>query len=629
MTAGRHPSKTGRTPRKDRSGPDAHGEPEMQVQNRLTPSILSCLLQELPVAVVLCRDDGAIYDCNDLACRMFGYTRAEMQSLQHLDLLPSIFLGIAPSYFAHETTGGEFIWVSRRRKDGTVFQCEQSSKVITADDTVFHLTCYRSSEPMGASAEKPFKGPPLDKALTLDNPFCVQTWQEINGELRLIGFNPTLEGYTDGKIREYTGRTVHELYEARGRTDAVELIYETYRSRGMTRMETTCDFLNPGTVKQLDTISFFVPPNMLVQYLEDISEQRQALTALKESEERFRALYLGSPVPVVTWRYTNNDFVLIEYNYALDAFTGGKAYELLGASSSLVFKTNPDIRQDMLRCYEEKGIVQRQTAFRTMLSDDEKHLSITHAYVPNDLVMTHIHDITDRKKAEDELVRYQQELSNLYEKHLDILERERQRIAQELHDGIGQYLSTIKVSTENILVNSARHQGRLNIEEQLRANVALLKEAIMDVSRVSMDLRPSILDDLGIMATINWFLREFGRVYRSIRVEKRIDCDDADIPQHLKIVIFRVLQESMNNIARHSGADRVLITIHRSEDTLSYSISDNGKGFDLGSMQKNRSGLGIAGMRERVAFSRGRFAVESAPQKGTVIRVTWPLDFSD
>ena len=598
-------------------------------QERFTPAILSSLLQELPVAVVLCRDDGAIFDCNELACRMFGYTRSEIQDLQHLDLLPKIFMGIAPFSFAHETTGGEFIWVSRRRKDGTVFQCEQSSKVITAGHKTFHLTCYRHSEPMETSGQKPFIGSDLSKTLKINNPFCVQTWQEINGELRLIGFNPTLEGYTEGKIREYTGRTVHELYAARGRMDAVELIYETYRSKGMIRMESSCDFLNPDNVKQIDTISFFVTPNMLVQYIEDITEQRQALTALKESEERFRALYLGSPIPVVTWRYTNNDFILIEYNYALSEFTKGKISELLGAGSSLLFNENPEIWQDMLRCYKEKTIVQRQTTFKTMFSKEEKYLSFTHAYVPNDLVMTHIHDITDQKKAEDELMRYQQELSNLYEKHLNVLEHERQRIAQELHDGIGQYRSTIKVSTENILVNSVRNLDRRNIEEQLRGNVALLKEAILDVSRVSMDLRPSILDDLGIMATINWFLREFGKVFKTILVEKQVDCDDSDIPQHLKIVIFRVLQESMNNIAKHSEADKVQMTICKTNDSLHYTISDNGRGFDLGSMQKNRSGLGIAGMRERVAFSRGRFVIESAPGKGTIVRITWPLTFSD
>jgi PAS domain S-box-containing protein len=598
-------------------------------QERFTPAILSSLLQELPVAVVLCRDDGTIYDCNDLACRMFGYSRSEMQDLQHLDLFPKIFMGIVPFSFAHDTTGGEFIWVSRRRKDGTVFQCEQSSKVIKADGKTFNLTCYRHSEPIETSGWNPFMGSDLSKALKINNPFCVQTWQEINGELRLIGFNPTLEGYTGGKIREYTGRTVHELYADRGRMDAVEFIYDTYRSKGMVRMESYCDFLNPGNIKQIDTISFFVTPNMLVQYIEDITEQRQALTALKESEERFRALYLGSPVPVVTWRYKNGDFILMEYNYALREFTKGKISELLGVGSNLLFNANPEIRDDMIRCYQEKTIVQRQATFKTMFSKEAKHLSITHAYVPNDLVMTHIHDITDRKKAEDELMRYQQELSNLYEKHLNVLEHERQRIAQELHDGIGQYLSTIKVSTENILVNSARDLDRRSIEEQLRGNVALLKEAIMDVSRVSMDLRPSILDDLGIMATINWFLREFGKVYRNILVEKRIDCDDSGIPQHLKIVIFRILQESMNNIAKHSGADKVQVIISRTDDTLLYSISDNGRGFDLGSMQKNRSGLGIAGMRERVAFSRGRFVIQSAPEKGTTVRITWPITISD
>jgi signal transduction histidine kinase len=464
----------------------------------------------------------------------------------------------------------------------------------------------------------------LSKALTINTPFCVQTWQEINGELRLIGFNPTLEGYTKGKIKDYTGCTVHDLYAARGRNDVVDLIYETYRKKGMLRIETFCDFLIPGNERFVDTVSFFVTPNILVQYIEDVTEQRQALAALKESEERFRALFLGSPVPVMTWRNTNGEFILDEYNLAMNKFTSGKISDLLGAGAKQLFSANPEICEDIQVCFNENKIVQRQTM--VMFSGDERHLSITHAYVPNNLVLTHIHDITDQKRAEDELLRYQKELSNLYEKHLNVLEHERQRISQELHDGIGQYLSTIKVSTENLLLSNAEKMDRQSMEEQLRANIALLKEAIMDVSKVSMDLRPSILDDLGLIATINWFLREFGKVYRNIEIEKQITLEDPEIPQNIKIVIFRVLQEAMNNIAKHSRADCIHISMHKTKEAIEFIIKDNGVGFDVSRMQKNRCGLGIASMRERVAFSQGKFSIESEEGSGTALRFEWPLN---
>ncbi|HQH99888.1 MAG TPA: PAS domain S-box protein [Deltaproteobacteria bacterium] len=606
---------------------NAASHPERETEpGKCTREMMPLLLNELPVAVVLYRDDGAVSDCNDTALRLFGYSRREMTELRHSDLLPRIFLKITQGPFTREnTTNGEFIWVCRRRKDGTVFQCEQSSKMITLDGQDFCLMCYRQSDSLSMPERNPSIESKISRVLTLDNPFCIQTWQEINGELHLIGFNPTLEEYTVGKIRDYTGRTVHEFYGQRGRMDVVDSIYEVYRNRGMLRIETFCDFLVTGNERHVDTVSFFVPPNMVVQYIEDITEQRKALLSLKESEERFKALFLGSPIPVMTWRHSENDFVLIEYNYALQKLAGEKVSDLLGAGCSQLFRDYPGIIGDMRRCFEEKTIVHRNTKFRMMLSGEEKLLAVTFAYVPNDLVLTHIHDITDQKKAEDELIRYQQELSNLYEKHLDILEHERKRISQELHDGIGQYLSTIKVSTENLLASSSSKLDREKLEERLRSNIALLKEAIIDVSRVSMDLRPSILDDLGLIATINWFLREYGKVYKDIKVEKDIRVEDSEIPQKIKIVVFRVLQESMNNIAAHSKASLVRIAMHKEGDALEFSVADNGRGFDLTDLQKSRCGLGIAGMRERVTFSQGRFCIESSRGKGTVIRITWHL----
>lgn len=602
--------------------PEDSGEP-----GEITQAMLSLLLNELPVAVILYHSDGTIFDCNDMALSLFGYSRDEMRALRHSDLLPKIFLRVAQDSFTREnTTNGEFIWVSRRKKNGSVFQCEQSSKMLSLNGRDFCMTCYRYSESISIPEKNPAIEDTMNLVLKLDNPFCVQTWQEVNGELRLIGFNPTLEGYTAGRIRDYTGRTVHELYAERGRMDAVEFIYETYRNKQTLRMETYCDFLIPGNERDVDTVSFFVPPNMLVQYIEDITEQRKALASLKESEERFRALFLGSPVPVMTWRYANSDFVLIEYNYALRQFAGEKVSDLLGAGCAQLFSEYPEIIEDMHRCCAQRTIVHRFTKYRMMFTGEEKYLAVTFAFVPNDLVLTYIHDITDQKRAEEELIRYQQELSDLYEKHLDILEHERKRISQELHDGIGQYLTTIKVSTENLLVSNRGNLDRQRLDERLRSNIALLKEAIMDVSRVSMDLRPPILDDLGILATINWFLREYGKVYRNIRVEKDIPLDDADIPPKIRIVVFRVLQEAMNNVARHSGADLARISMRKNGDAIEFSVVDNGKGFDPIKMQKNRCGLGIAGMRERVTFSQGLFSIESSEGSGTAIRITWPLN---
>ena len=137
-----------------------------------------------------------------------------------------------------------------------------------------------------------------------------------------------------------------------------------------------------------------------------------------------------------------------------------------------------------------------------------------------------------------------------------------------------------------------------------------------------MDLRPSVLDDLGILATIGWFTREFQKVYSHISVEKQISVEENEIPDSLKTVLFRVLQEAMNNAAKHSKADLARLILRKTVDKIELSFEDNGEGFNIESSTK---GLGLTSMRERTELSGGSFAIESTPGKGTTIKAYWPL----
>jgi len=142
------------------------------------------------------------------------------------------------------------------------------------------------------------------------------------------------------------------------------------------------------------------------------------------------------------------------------------------------------------------------------------------------------------------------------------------------------------------------------------------------------ELRPSLLDDLGIMATISWQCREFQNIYRHIRIEKNLTVSEEDIPDDLKIVIFRILQEAMNNSAKHSEADRIILSLHRPNATLQLSIEDNGMGFDYQTALSNMnvtSGLGLIGMRERTELSFGVFKLVSNTNEGTRVMASWQI----
>jgi len=142
-----------------------------------------------------------------------------------------------------------------------------------------------------------------------------------------------------------------------------------------------------------------------------------------------------------------------------------------------------------------------------------------------------------------------------------------------------------------------------------------------------MNLRPPMLDDLGILATISWFCRQYESTYSAIRIRQKIDIKEEEVADSLKTAIFRVLQEALNNCAKHSKASEVLLHISRIDRAIQLFIGDNGQGFDPSethSRAGRTQGLGLVGMQERVELSGGSFAIESSLGKGTVIRASWP-----
>jgi signal transduction histidine kinase len=154
-----------------------------------------------------------------------------------------------------------------------------------------------------------------------------------------------------------------------------------------------------------------------------------------------------------------------------------------------------------------------------------------------------------------------------------------------------------------------------------------VSDALDELRRVSMDLRPSSLDDLGLLPTLSWFVRNFESSKLKTRIEKHIGVGEKDVPEPLKIAIFRILQEAVNNAVKHSGADCITVRLHNEGDVLAFAIEDNGRGFDPALPASRRdatSGLGLQSMRERAELSGGTYAVTSAVGQGTRVCVWWP-----
>jgi signal transduction histidine kinase len=232
----------------------------------------------------------------------------------------------------------------------------------------------------------------------------------------------------------------------------------------------------------------------------------------------------------------------------------------------------------------------------------------------------------ERKRAEQTLQESERQLRFLSCRLLAAQEEERKRIAGELHDSIGSCLSAVKFGMENAL--KQMEEGRAT-PEPLKALVSLTRRTIDDLRRIMADLRPPMLDDLGFIVTIRWLCREFQEIYGHVRMDIAIGVQEDEIPEQLKMTLFRVLQEALNNIAKYSQTARVELFLGKDAEGLEMVIKDYGVGFDMQSvlaMENHKKGLGLTSMKERVELTDGSFFIQTMLGLGTTIRASWPCN---
>jgi len=361
---------------------------------------------------------------------------------------------------------------------------------------------------------------------------------------------------------------------------------------------------------------------------QQIAECEHIETALRESEYKYSTLVEDALIGV----YIIKDGKIEFANDKFAEIYGYEKEELIGMDSSILVHPIDRLLVTELREKRLKGEkVPSEYEIRGLKKNGEviwvmRSLSLIN-YKDGPAISGIVQDMTKRRMVEDALRESGKELRILSNQLLSTEEKERKRIARELHDGIGQALSAIKFSVENSLRELRTGSDHSELKS-LEAVIPLTQKTIEEVRRIVQDLRPAILDDLGILATITWFCREFQKVYAKIVVNKDIDIREKDIPSPLKTVIYRILQEALNNIAKHSQADRVQLGLKMKRRKIELKVHDNGRGFDFSkaiSLKPSRRGFGLASMRERAELSGGIFEIDSSAGKGTTIRVRWEV----
>ncbi len=278
-------------------------------------------------------------------------------------------------------------------------------------------------------------------------------------------------------------------------------------------------------------------------------------------------------------------------------------------------KTNP-VRYDVLK-KGESTVKQRnmrrkngsivQTEVRSQQLPDGRFLSV-------------IRDLSERIKAEQELNASYAAIRKLTGYLQDIREEERTHIAREIHDELGQQLTVLKMDVSWVLKKMNKEDK--DIERKIRGLLEMLDSTVRSVRRISSQLRPSVLDDLGLVAAMEWHLKEFEQRSGIFTVLKAPE-SAKQMPDTVKTGLFRIFQESLTNVARHAEAKKVEVNLQYSGKQLILSIADDGKGFDRRMADTKRT-LGILGMKERTVMMGGSYEIESIPGRGTTVLVTIP-----
>jgi signal transduction histidine kinase len=215
-----------------------------------------------------------------------------------------------------------------------------------------------------------------------------------------------------------------------------------------------------------------------------------------------------------------------------------------------------------------------------------------------------------------------EQLRNLSAHLQNIREEERMHIAREMHDELGQFLTGLKM---DIAWLNKRSPGTENAatREKLAEMTALVDDAVVFVRKLAAELRPSILDDLGLIPALEWHSQEFQRRF-NIEVEFRTQIKEFQPPELIATGLFRMYQESLTNVGRHAEAKKVVAVFQVTDGVILLSVRDDGKGFDMNGTGKRKT-LGLLGMRERAVMIGGQLEIRSEPGKGTLVFISVPL----
>jgi signal transduction histidine kinase len=345
---------------------------------------------------------------------------------------------------------------------------------------------------------------------------------------------------------------------------------------------------------------------------------------LRESQQRFESLFRAMPVPTYAWRRRGDDFILVAFDGAADVASRHRANESVGKSARELYRTQPDIVEDIERCARDRSAFRREMLYTIAGTDETYMLDVAYVFVPPDQVVVHTVDLTEQRRIESELRQSLGDLQRLDDDRRRLLvdvvqvqERERERIAEDIHDDTIQTMTAV-----SLRLGLLREQVADEAADEVGALEHLVQEGISGLRHLTFARHPPALEQEGLAPALRSMLEHMSRqAGADFRFVNRLGVEP---PADARVQAYRIAQEALANARRHAGASVIEVVLDEDGDDLRILVRDDGSGFDT-EVADTEDHFGLRSMRRRAELVGGRCEIMSVPGEGTVVTVRVPI----
>lgn len=573
------------------------------------------MIEQAPDGVFISDKNAFLVDVNSSGCIMTGYSKEELLKMRYLDLISPEDLRKTPIRF-NDLYSGKIVLSERKviRKDGTEILVEINAKLRydgMIQSFIRDVTDRKKTEQAIKESEEKYRTLVEQAADAIALYDASGKILDVNtGSVNLLGYakEELMKMYLSDVL------TKEEIQAKPVQYDVLQKGESTVKQRMMRKKD--------GSVVQTEVRSQQLPDGRFLSVIRDLSDRIKAQDLILKEKELSNEII--DSIPGVFFLRTKDRF--LRWNKQFEKITGYTAEEIARIEPVTPFYDDSDkesVNESLNKLFTDGSAV-LEAAPRT--KEGGKTPFYFNARIityegQQCMICTGI-DISDRKKAEQELEESYKAIRKLTEHLQNIREEERAHMAREIHDELGQQLTVLKMDIS--WINKKMGIQDEPVKARMKELLVMLDETVKSVRRISSELRPSLLDDLGLIAAMEWQLTEFEKRFE-IKTHFKPDDTEITLPESIKTGLFRIFQESLTNVARHAKAKKVTVSLKMENGSIVLSVADNGLGFDKQNSIGKKT-LGILGMQERTSMMGGTYEISGKPGKGTKIVVTIPLD---